>query len=59
MNNREHFELARKYSESAVETIRRLESKIADPHLRREILQGAEDLQKRITSLEIGSTPQK
>lgn len=47
MNNREHFERARKYSGSAVETIRRFESKIADPHLRREILQGAEDLQKR------------
>jgi hypothetical protein len=59
INNTEHFERARKYSESAVETIRRFESRIADPHTRREILQGADDLQKRITSLGVGSTPRK
>lgn len=59
MNNREHFERARKYSESAVETIRRFESRISDPHIRREILQGADDLQARITSLRIDSTPRK
>jgi hypothetical protein len=59
VNNREHFERALQYSESAVETIRRFESKIADPHARIEILQGADDLEKRIVSIGFGSTPQK
>jgi hypothetical protein len=59
MNNAEHFEYARKHSESAAETIQRFAPRIAEPHTRREILQGADDLQKRITSLGIDSTPQK
>ena len=59
MNNIEHFERARNHSESAVETIRRFEARIADPQQRKQILQGAEDLQKRISSLGGASLRQK
>jgi hypothetical protein len=57
MNNTEHFHRARKYSESAVETIHRFAPRIMDSHARGEILQGADELQKRIMSLGIGATP--
>jgi hypothetical protein len=59
MNNTEHFDRARKYSESAVETICRFAPRIMDSHARGEILQGADELQKRIASLCVGTTPRE
>lgn len=50
MNNREHFERALECAASAIETIRRFESRITDSQALAEIRQRADDLQKLISS---------
>jgi Mg-chelatase subunit ChlI len=53
MQSSEHAEQARKHAESAIETIRRFQSKIKDTRALIEIRQRADELQRLIASLRI------
>ena len=60
MNNREHFERAREHAASAIETIRRFESRITDSQALEEIRRRADELQKLMSSSsEIDSAKQQ
>lgn len=56
MNNREHFELAKKHATSAIETIHRFESRITDSQVQQEIRKRAEDLQSLLDTLGVDSS---
>jgi len=58
MNNREHFERALEYATSAIETIRRFESRITDSQALQEIRRRTDDLQKLISSSGVDSWEQ-
>jgi hypothetical protein len=58
MNNREHSERALEYAASAIETIRRFESRITDSQALAEIRRRADDLQKFISSSGVDSSKQ-
>jgi len=49
MQNREHYERARKFAEAAVETVHRFESRIVEPKIRRELQERADQLTKLLS----------